>query len=98
MNGRIALRRTSLMTTMSISVPDEMKAFVEARMAQEGYASPSEYLRVLINDAQKRLARQELEGKLLEGLHGPSVQMTRDEWDSIEREAREGLAAERIEA
>ena len=32
------------MTTMNISLPDEMKAFVEAQMATEGYASASEYL------------------------------------------------------
>ena len=35
------------MTTMNISLPDEMKAFVEAQMATEGYASASEYLRAL---------------------------------------------------
>jgi len=84
------------MTTMNISVPDEMKAFVEAEMAQEGYASASEYLRALIRDAQKRRARQDLEAKLLEGLQGPAVQMTRDDWDSIQREAQEGLAGESI--
>ena len=33
------------MTTMNISLPEEMKAFIEAQMAQEGYASASEYLR-----------------------------------------------------
>ena len=33
------------MTTMNISLPDEMKAFVETEMTQEGYASASEYLR-----------------------------------------------------
>jgi len=38
---------------MNISVPDEMKAFVEAQMTQEGYASASEYLRALIREAQK---------------------------------------------
>ena len=46
------------MTTMNISVPDEMKAFVEAQMTQEGYASASEYLRALIRDAQKRQAKR----------------------------------------
>ncbi len=84
------------MTTMNISVPDEMKAFVEAEMTQEGYASASEYLRALIRDAQRRRARQELETKLLEGLQGPAVQMTRDDWDSIQREAQEALAGETI--
>jgi antitoxin ParD1/3/4 len=85
-----------LMTTMNISLPDEMKSFVEAQMAQEGYASASEYLRALIREAQKRRAKQELESKLLEGLQGPAVKMTRKDWDSIEREAREGLAGETI--
>jgi antitoxin ParD1/3/4 len=83
-------------TTMNISLPDEMKAFVESEMTQEGYASASEYLRALIRDAQKRRARQDLETKLLEGLQGPAVQMTRDDWDSIKSEALEGLAGETI--
>ncbi len=84
------------MTTMNISLPDEMKSFVEAQMAEEGYASASEYLRALIRDAQKRRAKQELESKLLEGLQGSAVKMTRKDWDSIEREAREGLAGETL--
>jgi antitoxin ParD1/3/4 len=84
------------MTTMNISLPDEMKAFVESEMTQEGYASASEYLRALIRDAQKRRAKQDLETKLLEGLQGPAIQMTRDDWESIKREALEGLAGEAI--
>jgi antitoxin ParD1/3/4 len=74
------------MTTMNISVPDEMKAFVEAEMAQEGYASASEYLRALIRDAQKRRAKRELEAKFREALEsGPATPMTRDDWDELER-------------
>jgi antitoxin ParD1/3/4 len=84
------------MTTMNISLPDEMKAFVEAQMARDGFASASEYLRALIREDQKRRARRELEAKLLEGLQGPSAVMTPDDWDSIEREALEGLAGEAI--
>jgi antitoxin ParD1/3/4 len=84
------------MTTMNISVPDEMKAFVEAEMAQEGYASASEYLRALIRDAQRRRAKRELETKLREALEsGPASPMTREDWDSIEREALERLAGEK---
>jgi antitoxin ParD1/3/4 len=84
------------MTTMNISVPDDMKAFVEAEMAQEGYASASEYLRTLIRDAQKRRAKRELEAKLREALEsGPATPMTREDWDSIEQEAMDRLARER---
>ena len=50
----------------------------------------------LIREAQKRRAKQELEAKLLEGLQDPAVKMTRKDWDSIRREARDGLAGEKI--
>jgi antitoxin ParD1/3/4 len=76
------------MTTMNISLPEEMKAFIESQMAEEGYASASEYLRALIREMQKRKAKQALEAKLLEGLQSPAVEMTREDWDSIEQEAR----------
>jgi antitoxin ParD1/3/4 len=84
------------MATMNVSLPDEMKAFVEAQAAKEGFGTTSEYLRSMIRDVQKRLAKQALEAKLLEGLEGPTVLMTREDWDSIEREALEGLAGETI--
>lgn len=71
------------MTTMNISLPEEMKAFVDAQLAREGYASASEYLRALIRDAQRRLARQELDAKLLEGLQSPASEMTRADWDGL---------------
>lgn len=84
------------MTTMNISLPDEMKAFIEAQMSREGYASASEFLRTLIREEQRRRAKQELEMKLLEGLQGPSVVLDRKEWDSIRQDALDGLAGEDI--
>ena len=81
---------------MNISLPDEIKAFIESRMSQEGYASASEYLHTLVREDQRRRARRELEAGLLEGLRGPAVEMTGDDWDSIEREALEGLSGEAI--
>jgi antitoxin ParD1/3/4 len=84
------------MTTMNISLPEEMKAFIEAQIAEEGYASASEFLRAIIRDVQKRKAREQLEAKLIEGLHGPLVAMTGKDWDSIEREALDGLAPQTI--
>ena len=86
------------MTTMNISLPDDMKAFIEALMSQDGYASASEYLRALIRDDQKRRARQALEAKLLEGLQGPTTVMNREDWDSIEREAQERFDREQAQA
>jgi antitoxin ParD1/3/4 len=73
------------MTTMNISVPDEMKEFVESQMAREGYASASEYLRALIREAQKRQAKQALEIKFREAFEsGPATPMTEEDWQRLE--------------
>jgi antitoxin ParD1/3/4 len=66
------------MTTMNISLTEEIKTFIKGRIAEEGFASASEYLRSLVREAQKRKARQALEAKLLEGLQG-AVGETRTE-------------------
>ena len=85
------------MTTMNISLPDEMKVFVEAEMVQEGYASASEYLRALIREAQKRRAKRELEAKFREAMEsGPATPMKSDDWVALRAEAIEGLAGETI--
>lgn len=75
------------MTTMNISLPEEMKAFVEEQIKQGGYSTVSEYLRELIRDAQKQAAKDRLEKLLLEGLDsGPATPMTREDWEGLHRE------------
>jgi antitoxin ParD1/3/4 len=97
-SNRIPSRRINLMTTMNISLPEEMKVFVEAQMAQEGYASASEYLRALIREAQKRQAKRDLESKFREALEsGPATPMTREDWVALRAEALEGLRGETIQ-
>ncbi len=77
------------MTTMNISLPDEMKAFVEEQVQQGGYSTASEYLRELIRDAQKQAARERLEKLLLEGLDsGSATPMTKKDWEYIRSEVR----------
>ena len=50
------------MTTMNVSLPDELKAFVDQQVAAHGYASTSEYLRDLI---RKQRDIEQLRGMLL---------------------------------
>lgn len=74
------------MTTMNISLPEEMRAFIEAQMSEEGYASASEYFRTLVRQEQRRRARRELESKFREALEsGPAEPMTRDDWETLEK-------------
>lgn len=42
------------MTTMNISLPDELKTFVDRRIRSEGYGSSSEYMRELIRRDRDR--------------------------------------------
>ncbi len=75
------------MATMNISLPDQMKEFVEAQARKEGFGTVSEYLRSIIREAQKREAKQALEAKLKTGLKsGPAESMTTSDWDAIRRE------------
>jgi antitoxin ParD1/3/4 len=81
------------MATINVSLPDEMKAFVENPAAKEGFGTTSEYLRSVIREVQKRQAKQALEAKLREATEsGPAEPMTREDWDEIEREGLERLA------
>lgn len=84
------------MATMNISLPDEMKAFVEEQAAQNGFGTVSEYVRAMIREAQERNAKRErLDALLLEGLDsGVGTPLTRSDWEHIRQEGRK-LAEER---
>jgi antitoxin ParD1/3/4 len=82
--------------TMNISLPDNLKRYVESRVAEGGYGDPGEYILELIRqdrETRQRQAQERLEGLLLEGLEsGPAELVTPDEWEAIRREGRERLA------
>jgi antitoxin ParD1/3/4 len=59
------------MTTMNISLPDALKTFVDAQVAERGYGTSSEYVRELIRKDQDR---QHLRGLLLAGASSQPTQ------------------------
>ena len=56
------------MSTMNISLPDTMKAFIDEQVATKGYSTSSEYMRDLIRREQDR---QHLRQLLLDGAASP---------------------------
>ena len=58
------------MSTMNISLPEALKAFVDGQVGARGYSTASEYIRELIRKDQDR---QHLRGLLLEGAASPSA-------------------------
>ena len=81
------------MTSMNISLPDELKQYVEGQ-TKSGYSTPSEYVRELIREDQKRRAQQQLEQLLLEGLNsGESIPVNKKFWKELKTEALKRIEA-----
>lgn len=59
------------MATMNISLPDELKHFIDAQVAERGYGSSSEYLRDLI---RKQRDVETLRNLLLDGASSGSAE------------------------
>ena len=77
-------------TTMNISLPDAMKAFVEEQVQSGGFGTVSEYVRDLVRRDQKERAQDRLEALLLEGLEsGPGDPVTPEFWNNLRREVQE---------
>ncbi|WP_404790236.1 type II toxin-antitoxin system ParD family antitoxin [Altericista sp. CCNU0014] len=72
------------MSTVNISLPESMKAYIDEQVATGGYGTVSEFFRDLIRQDQKRKAKESLETLLLEGLDsGTSTSMSAQDWEDI---------------
>ena len=82
------------MSILSSSLPKDLEDFVIAQAKRDGYASPDEFLSVLIREEQTRQAKRELDVRLQAALDGgPASPMTRDDWDALEVRVRERQTA-----
>ncbi len=84
------------MQTMNISLPDQLKEFVDGQVGTGRYSSVSEYVRDLIRDDERRKAQESLELLLIEGLQsGEATEMTEQDWSDIRSEALKQFEARR---
>ncbi len=56
------------MASLNVSMPEELREFVDKRTEKGGFSTPTEYVRHLIREDQKQEAERRLEAKLLEAL------------------------------
>ncbi|GAX34746.1 putative addiction module antidote protein, CopG/Arc/MetJ family [Nodularia sp. NIES-3585] len=68
------------MSSINISLPESMKAFVEEQVAQGDYGSVSEYLQDLITQDQKRKTQEHIEELLIAGLESGEAIEVNDQW------------------
>lgn len=74
------------MSTMNISLPEALKAFVDDQVAERGYATSSEYIRELIRHERDR---EKLRALLDEGAASPLTQpMSEDDFEELRELAR----------
>jgi antitoxin ParD1/3/4 len=73
------------MTTVTISLPDSLKTFIDSQIATKGYGNVSEYFRSLLREAQAKEQEARLEALLLEGLASRSI--------PLDAQFRQGLEA-----
>lgn len=81
------------MSTINISLPEAMKAYIDEQVAKGGYGTVSEFFRDLIRQDQKRKAKENLEDLLLEGLQsGSTTPMSTQDWEDIRLAVQEKIA------
>ena len=76
------------MTTVTVSMPDSLKAFIDYEVQTKGYGNVSEYVRGLLREAQAKDADARLEALLLEGLvGGKDIAVTEGFWKELKADA-----------
>ncbi|SMC62053.1 type II toxin-antitoxin system ParD family antitoxin [Rhizobium sp. RU36D] len=77
------------MATITISLPDSLKSFVDAQMAEKGYGNVSEYFRSLLRQEHEKEREMRLQDLLLEGLaSGQAEAVTPAFWADLKAEAQ----------
>jgi antitoxin ParD1/3/4 len=74
-------------TTMNVSLPDTLKAFVDTQVEEGDYGSASEYIRDLIREDKQRKFGQKLQAMIEEGLNsGPPIVADAAFWEQLHDE------------
>ena len=76
------------MTTVTISLPETLKTFIDEQLSTRGYGKVSEYFRSLLRDAQEREGKLGLKlpcRRLATG--GADIPLTRAFWKDLRTEA-----------
>jgi antitoxin ParD1/3/4 len=82
------------MTTVTISLPESLKQFVEGQLSAKGFGNVSEYFRSLVREAQAKEEEARLEKLLLEGLaSGDGIPVDRAFWTELRADAAQLMLA-----
>lgn len=66
------------MTTMNISLPKELKDFVDSQVKARRYSTSSEYIREILREREISWAENDLRSKILSARNGKLIEITPD--------------------
>lgn len=76
---------------MNVSLPRELKKWVDEQVKRGGYGTASEYLRDMLRRARERQLRRRIDLMLVEAVEsGADTVMDDADWDAIRKAARAG--------
>jgi len=82
------------MTSLNVPLPNELKSYLQQR-SRQGKRTPAEYVRALIQE--DRVAREELEAALMEGLNsGDPIVADEKYWANLKKAS--GSESRRVDA
>ncbi len=77
------------MERITITLPPEMKEYVESQVASGSFGNTSEYIRDLIRHDRQNQAMEKVEALIMEGINsGPPAPLTPDFIERIKTEIR----------
>jgi antitoxin ParD1/3/4 len=83
-------------STMTISLPEDLKQFAIKRSRTAHFGTPSDYIRGLIREDLQRLEEERLEQELVKGLRsGKGIRMTPASWKKMRAEAMKIIKSKR---
>jgi antitoxin ParD1/3/4 len=82
-------------STMTISLPEDLKQFAIKRSRTAHFGTPSDYIRGLIREDLQRLEEERLEIELMKGLKGKGIPMTPAAWKRMRAEAAKIIKSKR---
>jgi antitoxin ParD1/3/4 len=82
---------------MNVSLPKDLKQWVDEQVKEGGYGTASEYLRDMLRRAREREARRKIDDQLIEAVQsGANKVMDDADWTSIRKSARAAVKPTKI--
>ena len=81
---------------LNVSLPEQLRGFVDAQVSSGSYGSASEFIRELLRNEQRRLAKDNLTAFIQAGLDSGDVKAwTPERFDSLRQSLRESSVAKK---